>query len=209
MKKVTVFAALMLCAAVFCSCGAANGSSAAAKENTDVTTTVQTAAPDDENVTTETFTLPSKETFAQIPEDAEQSFDVVIKAVKASYPAENKTKRLYGYLGEEEVNDCQCYIFAVYDKNKDVHTEVATVAASVDGSSIFVYNAETLTYDVLDIPEDTSSAKTEYHWAEDSSSYVDDVNSDSTLDSSSQSESDLSSADTSSESSSLSETAEV
>lgn len=167
MKKLTAIIIAICAAAVMCSCGSVNSDKKSSEkaEKSDVVT----VAPDDEAVT-ETFTLPSRETFAKVPDEAAQSFDYVIKSVKKSYPVSEKgSTRLYGYLGEEDINECKCYIFAVYDKKKDVHTEVATVAVTEDSSEIYVYNNELSVYEALETPEDDST-DSEYHWAEDNSS---------------------------------------
>lgn len=167
MKKLTAIIIALSAAALMCSCGSVDSDKKSAEkaEKSDVVTT----APDDEAVT-ETFTLPSRETFAKVPDEAAQSFDYVIKSVKKSYPVSEKgATRLYGYLGEEDINECKCYIFAVYDKNDDVHTEVATVAVTEDSSEIYVYNNELSVYEALETPEDDST-DSEYHWAEDDSS---------------------------------------
>lgn len=164
MKRIIALLTAIFTAAAMCSCGSSGKSDSDSSKKSETTTAVTTVA--EEEVTTETFTLPSKETFAQIPDEAAESFDYVIEAVKKSHPTEVKgSTRLYGYLGEEDVNDSKCYLFAVYDKKKDVHTEVATVAVTEDSSELYVYNSETLTYVPLEVPED-ENVKPEYHWAE-------------------------------------------
>ncbi len=163
MKKLTAIIIALSTAAVLCSCGSvdSNKNSAEKAEKSEVVTT----APNDD-IVTETFTLPSRETFAKVPDEASQSFDYVIRSVKKTYPVTEKgATRLYGYLGEEDINECKCYIFAVYDKKEDVHTEVATVAVTEDSSEIYVYNSELSVYESLETSENDSSSN-EYHWAE-------------------------------------------
>lgn len=163
MNKLIAIVIALSTAAVMCSCGNVNSDkkSSGKTEKAEAVTT----APDDEAVT-ETFTLPSRETFAKVPDEASQSFDYVIKSVKKSYPVTEKgATRLYGYLGEEDINECKCYIFAVYDKKEDVHTEVATVAVTEDSSEIYVYNNELSVYETLETSEE-DSAVSEYHWAD-------------------------------------------
>ena len=53
-----------------------------------------------------------------------------------------KTKRLYGYTGTKTVNKKNCYIFVIYDKNDDVLTKVATVAAEVASDKLYVLDDE-------------------------------------------------------------------
>ncbi len=167
MKIFTVLIMTLCAAAVMCSCSNSTEKDSSSKGSAASENAV-TEAPE-ESASTETFTLPSRETFAQLPAEAEESFDYVIQAVKKSHPSEEKgSKRLYGYLGVEEINDCSCYLFAVYDEKKDVHTEVATVAVTEDSSELYIYNSDTLTYEVLEVPEGEDDTE-EYHWAEDSS----------------------------------------
>ena len=54
-----------------------------------------------------------------------------------------KTKKLYGYTGTKTVNKKNCYIFVIYDKNDDVLTKVATVAAEVASDKLYVLDDET------------------------------------------------------------------
>ncbi len=138
-------------AVALASCGGSTGSKTqAAKQTSAVTTDAETSS-----ASTETFTIPERDTFAEIPEGAEQSFDMVMDAVNKSYPNDEKgSHRLYGYMGEEQIDEEKCYIFAVYDRKKDVHTEVATAAVNEDSSKVYVYNEDTMTYQLLDIPEE-------------------------------------------------------
>lgn len=175
MKKFTVIITALFTAAVMCSCGSVE--SEKKSSNKSPKNNVVTTAPEEEG-STETFTLPSRETFAKVPDEASQSFDYVIKSVKKSYPVSEKgATRLYGYLGEENINECKCYIFAVYDKQKDVHTEVATVAVTEDSSEIYVYNDELSVYETLEAPDDDDSV-VEYNWADNSLSETDSENTD-------------------------------
>ena len=108
--------------------------------NNDVTT-AQTEVSDE--VPDETTSLPDRSTLEKIPDEAVDSFNQVVDVCKEIYPLAEKTKRLYGYTGTKTVNKKNCYIFVIYDKNDDVLTKVATVAAEVASDKLYVLDDET------------------------------------------------------------------
>ena len=71
-----------------------------------------------------------------------------------------KTKRLYGYTGTKTVNKKNCYIFVIYDKNDDVLTKVATVAAEVASDKLYVLDDETGSAEKINT-EDVKTQSTE------------------------------------------------
>ena len=122
--------------------------------NNDVTT-AQTEVSDE--VPDETTSLPDRSTLEKIP-------DQVVDVCKEIYPLAEKTKRLYGYTGTKTVNKKNCYIFVIYDKNDDVLTKVATVAAEVASDKLYVLDDETGSAEKINT-EDVKTQSTE-SWAD-------------------------------------------
>ena len=110
--------------------------------NEDVTTDGQT---------TESFTIPPRETFAEIPAEVEPSFDRVIKTIDKNFPKKKKsTKRFYGYLGEQQVDGTLSYVFAIYDSKGESSTKVATAAVTADNSRVYVLDEDSEQFWLLD-----------------------------------------------------------
>ncbi len=85
----------------------------------------------------------SHEGFAEIPNDAEDPFDRVIRSIDKNFPKEKKNvKRYYGYLGEKQVDGTLCYVFAVYDEKDGEQQAVTTAAITSDSSRVYALNAE-------------------------------------------------------------------
>lgn len=128
MKKIVLMTAIC-CLLLTAGCGST-------KTKDEEKASSQKVSADD--ITTESFDIPPRETFAEIPSGAEQSFDCVVKTIDKNYPkAEKSVKRYYGYLGEEEVDGALSYIFAVYDSADGSHSTVATAAVTADCSRVY------------------------------------------------------------------------
>ena len=150
MKTILILAAAAIMTFTMTGC-----SGAAQKSEKDVKNTAEKAQAAEESTTTSSFSIPGREAFTQIPEGAEGAFDKVIDAVDSAFPKEKKSShRLYGYMGQQEINDVSCYVFAVYDKDgDDVETQVTTAAISVDGQQVFTYDEQTTAFTRLQLPE--------------------------------------------------------
>lgn len=132
--------------------------------NTAVTTTesVEVEAVEEPEAVS---SLPDKSTLEKIPDEAVDSFDYVVETIKVIYPQQEDSKRLYGYMGVETVNNKDCYVFVIYDQANDVHTKVATIAIETDSDKMYSLDEENNSYSELDVPDDSSS-QTEEEWAD-------------------------------------------
>ena len=57
--------------------------------------------------------------FKELPDEANSAFNTVINAVKDICPVEKGFNRQYGYKGKEKIDGVECYLFSVYDFDKD------------------------------------------------------------------------------------------
>ena len=135
MKKIVIMTAIC-CVLLLTGCG-----SKKTKDVQKIETSAQTISVEDmttDGQTTEDFVIPPRETFAEIPGDAEQSFDYVVKTIDKNFPkAKKSVKRYYGYLGEEQVEGELSYVFAVYDSANGSNSTVATAAVTADCSKVY------------------------------------------------------------------------
>ena len=118
----------------------------------------------DGQTTTEKFTIPSREAFDEIPAEAEVSFDRVIKTVDKNFPkAKKSVKRYYGYLGEQQVDGTDSYVFAIYDSTEDGQSMVATAAVTNDNNRVYILNEDSAQFWLLEqySPE---RVPVEYSW---------------------------------------------
>lgn len=164
MKKLMIAVAIVCTMFAFPSCG--KNADNKTENNVNLTnndvTTAQTEVTDE--VPDETTSLPDRSTLEKIPDEAVDSFNQVVDVCKEIYPLAEKTKRLYGYTGTKTVNKKNCYIFVIYDKNDDVLTKVATVAAEVASDKLYVLDDETGSAEKINT-EDVKTQSTE-SWAD-------------------------------------------
>ncbi len=98
-------------------------------------TTAQTAEVD---ILAESHVIPPREAFAEIPAEAEQAFDHVIKTIDKSYPkSDGGVRRYFGYTGEEIIDGAKCYVFTIYDSSEEAVSKVVTAAVSDDCVKVF------------------------------------------------------------------------
>ena len=131
----------------------------------DVDVFVSTGAEDitTDMMTTDGLTITSHETFAQIPSEAEKSFDRVIKSIDKNFPKSSKSdKRFYGYLGEQQIDGTVCYVFEVFDSKDGERELVMTAAITSDNSRVYAYNEETSAFWLLEQYSD--KVKADYSW---------------------------------------------
>jgi hypothetical protein len=139
MKKMIVLTAVCM-ALMLCGCGSKG--SAEKKEDVTALTTADEMMTSDGH-TTENFSIPPRETFAEVPAEAEQSFDSVIQIIDKTFPkAKKSVKRYYGYLGEQQVDGTLSYVFAIYDSVEGVHTPVVTAAVTADNSRVYALDED-------------------------------------------------------------------
>lgn len=163
MRKVVIAAAC--CAVLMCGCGSKK--TEVKKDEVAKTEQVITTGAEDvttDGHTTETFSIPSRETFAEIPAEAEQSFDCVIKTIDKTFPkAKKSTKRYYGYMGEQQVDGTLSYVFAIYDSKEGVQTPVATAAVTADNSRVYALDEDSEQFWLLEQYE-PATEKAEFSW---------------------------------------------
>ena len=164
MKKLMIAVAIVCTMFAFPACG--KNADNKTENNVNLTnndvTTAQTEVTDE--VPDENTSLPDRSTLEKIPDEAVDSFNQVVDVCKEIYPLAEKTKRLYGYTGTKTVNKKNCYIFVIYDKNDDVLTKVATVAAEVASDKLYVLDDETGSAEKINT-EDVKTQSTE-SWAD-------------------------------------------
>ena len=117
-----------------------------------------------DNKTENNVNLTNNDVTTAQTDEAVDSFNQVVDVCKEIYPLAEKTKRLYGYTGTKTVNKKNCYIFVIYDKNDDVLTKVATVAAEVASDKLYVLDDETGSAEKINT-EDVKTQSTE-SWAD-------------------------------------------
>lgn len=95
--------------------------------------------------------IPPRETFAEIPEGAEEAFDHIISIIDKTYPKpEGNVKRYFGYTGEETVEGSRCYVFAVYDSVDEPGSKVVTAAVSDDCGKVFGFDDDSGSYRLIE-----------------------------------------------------------
>lgn len=98
---------------------------------------------------TQNYTIPSRETFAELPEEQVSTLDYAIEAVDNKFPKESGIKRYYGYMGEETVDGGRCFVFGVYDQSAEGQAQIATAAVSEDNSKVYVLDEASHQYSLI------------------------------------------------------------
>ena len=98
---------------------------------------------------TKNYTIPSRETFAELPEEQVNSLDYVIEAVDNKYPKESGIKRYYGYMGEEVVDGSKCFVFGVYDQSSEGQAQIATAAVTEDNTKVYALDDASQEYALI------------------------------------------------------------
>ena len=165
MNKKMVLTAVC-CAVLTVGCGSTklDNKETAAAPNPAVTSVSEEITTNE--MTTESYTIPSRETFAEIPAEAEVSLDRVIKTVDKTFPkAKKSVKRYYGYLGEQLVDGTQSYVYAIYDSTDEGQNIVATAAVTNDNNRVYILDEDSEQYWLLDeyAPERVT---VQYSWTE-------------------------------------------
>ncbi len=159
MKKMILLTTVCM-ALMMCGCGS---------KGTEGKTEVKTVTAKDEVLTTdghttEKFTIPPRETFAEIPAEAEQSFDSVVQIIDKNYPkAKKSAKRYYGYMGEQQVDGTLSYVFAIYDSVEGENTPVVTAAVTADNSRVYALDEESEQFRLIEQLE-PAKVKADFSW---------------------------------------------
>ena len=134
-------AAILVAAAVMSVVCLGGCSSKEVKEAADKAVVAADAAEpvDEKNVITE---LPDKTEFVKIPNEAVEAFNFGVEELKNVCPIDKGFKRLYGYVGEEKVENADCYVFCVYDQKKDETIYVGKIARAVEAEKLWFDNGE-------------------------------------------------------------------
>lgn len=133
--KAAFFAAVVAAAAV---CMTGCGSTA----KKDSKKTAEAAVTEQRELSEQTVIeqLPAADEFEKIPDDAVDAFNYSVSELKRVCPVKGKTKRLYGYVGEETVENADCYVFCVYDQKKDETFYVGKVAKTKADDRLYLYD---------------------------------------------------------------------
>ena len=136
MKAAIIVAAAVMSVVCLGGCSAKNVKKAADK----AVVAADAAEPvAEKNVITE---LPDKTEFVKIPNEAVEAFNFGIEELKNVCPIDKGFKRLYGYVGEEKVENADCYVFCVYDQKKDETLYVGKIARAVEAEKLWFDNGE-------------------------------------------------------------------
>lgn len=106
----------------------------------------------------ESSSLPDKESFSKISSEISQQFNYFIKVIDEKYPITGD-KRLYGYLGSNDVEGEVCYNFTVYDVTGSEYTKVVNGLVNFNCDKVYEYDEINLKY--LQIDDDNGS-----NWSE-------------------------------------------
>ncbi len=136
MKAAIIVAAAVMSVVCLGGCSAKNVKKAADK----AVVAADAAEPVvEKNVITE---LPDKTEFVKIPNEAVEAFNFGVEELKNVCPIDKGFKRLYGYVGEEKVENADCYVFCVYDQKKDETLYVGKIARAVEAEKLWFDNGE-------------------------------------------------------------------
>ena len=106
--------------------------------NKDVSVEKQADINDVSSAVTTDATQNERDSFEELPEDANGAFNMVINAAKNAYPVSAGFSRQYGYKGTKKVNGEKCYLFSVYDFVDDVNSvKVGEFAKSIENDVIY------------------------------------------------------------------------
>lgn len=125
----------------------------------------QTLAVTTVGSTTENFCIPSRETFAELPDEQVNSLDLVMNAADEAFPKESRDiKRYYGYIGEESVEKSLCFVFAVYTQTNEGQSQIATIAITEDNTKAYILDETTQEYKLLKTFSDKKTLD-EFSWS--------------------------------------------
>ena len=145
MKK--LFRLMTICVCIcsvftFASCGSEQAKAENMK-NTESTVTTESSQTDSQvEETEESEALPDKETLQAVPDEAVDALNDVIEQSKDDF-FDAEGKFLYGYQGVQKINKVDCYIFVVYNKNKDIYKNLGTYASVVKTGELYKLNVNT------------------------------------------------------------------
>ena len=88
--------------------------------------------------------------------------DRVIKSIDKNFPKADSDKRFYGYLGEQQIDGTECYVFEVFDSSDGERELVMVAAITFDNSRVYVLNEETSQFWLLEQYSD--KVKVDYSW---------------------------------------------
>ncbi|MBR1421994.1 MAG: hypothetical protein IJ571_00940 [Ruminococcus sp.] len=152
--KAASFVAVFVVAAV-CLTGCGSSAKKSAKKTAEAAVTEQRELS--EQVVIEQ--LPAADEFEKIPDEAIDAFNYSVSELKRVCPVEGKTKRLYGYVGEETVADADCYVFCVYDQKKDETFYVGKIAKTKADDRLYLYD-ESLGYEIIETDDEPRWSET-------------------------------------------------
>lgn len=150
MKKKTILT-IVCCVMVMCSCGSVKTETSSGKAAASPAAVIPEDGITTDGETAEGIAIPPRETFAEIPEEAELSFDRVVSTIDRTFPkAKKSVKRYYGYLGEQTVDGTPAYLFAIYDSNEGINVQVATAAVTADNNRVYALDPDSTQFWLLE-----------------------------------------------------------
>lgn len=129
MKKLIMTLVMAGVMASISSCANNNENYAPESETEAVVTQVTDAVKDD------------RTKLQELPDEANSAFNTVINAAKTVCPPEKGINRQYGYMGTKKIEGVECYLFSVYDFDKDNNSvKVGDFAKAVGDETVFMVN---------------------------------------------------------------------
>ena len=153
--KASIVIALLAVTSIFCT-GCAK--SADKKSNVVVAEAAEAAQLDPAEQKVVVDELPDKSEFEKIPDEAVESFNSATRKLSTYVPVEKKAKRLYGYVGIENLEGQDCCVFCVYDKKKKETLYVGKAACGLEGEELYLDTGAG--YELVEIDETPSWAET-------------------------------------------------
>jgi len=151
-KLIPIVLTLIAITSALCSCSDRQKDNNKKVAQTNTVTTAYTAET--------TSSLPEDE-FLELPDEAMSDFDYISKITGDIFP-DAAGKKMYGYLGECEVNTengmCDCYVFAYYTYKSKLYNKIGFIAKAVDSADIYTSDEADGSYSAAVIPEP------ETHW---------------------------------------------
>lgn len=146
-KKMTV--AVLLAASVsLCAC--ADKKNTETSKISDTKTETVTAA----ETTQGEESLPDGE-YCELPIEAVEDFNYVTEISAKLFP-DASGKKMYGYSGLETIEtadgSCSCYTFEFYTYKSKLYSKIATIAKDAESSDIYLYNEDTASYELTELP---------------------------------------------------------
>lgn len=105
----------------------------------------------------DTSSSPSKADFQTVPDEGEKALDQVVEVAKESFK-DSKGKLMYGYQGEQKINNVECYIFTVYSGDNDTYTELGTFAVVKKTDALYQLNKDTNKFEIVEQEADKTSS---------------------------------------------------